>query len=102
MRARVRWSPLAIARATEAADHIAADDEAAAARWVGGLFDAVKLLGLFPNRARIVPEVNRPEIRELIYVNHRVVYRISPHTVEILTDRHARRLFAADEIEGNE
>jgi plasmid stabilization system protein ParE len=101
VRVPVRWSLLAVRRAAEAANYIAAESEAAAERWVRGLFDAVKALGRFPNRGRGVPEIGRAEIRELIYGSHRVIYRVSPGSVEILTVRHARRRFDPDEVEGD-
>ncbi len=47
----------------------------------------------------MVPEVGRPEIREIIHRNHRVVYRLSPRLLEVLTVRHARRRFAFAEIQ---
>jgi plasmid stabilization system protein ParE len=56
------------------------------------------MLGRFPRRGRIVPEVGRPEIREIIHRSHRVVYRHSPRLVEVLTVRHGRRLFAAEVV----
>lgn len=87
-------------RAAEAANYIAARSEVTGERWVRGLFDAVKGLGRFPNRGRSVPEIGRAEIRELIYGSHRVVYRVSPRSVEILTVRHVRREFDPDEVEG--
>jgi len=102
MKARVGWSPLAIQRAAQAARHIAEKDTSAAYRWAEGLFDAVKPLGSFPLRGRIVPEVHRAEIRELIYHSHRVVYRFSPGQVEILTVRHARRRLDLAELEADE
>jgi toxin ParE1/3/4 len=102
VRVRVRWSPLAIDRAAEAAQYIANRDPAAAHRWVQGLFDAAKVLGRFPLRGRVVPEANRIDIREIIYRNHRVVYRVSPREVEVLTVRRARRRFDPAEVDAGE
>ncbi|MGH2372190.1 MAG: type II toxin-antitoxin system RelE/ParE family toxin [bacterium] len=96
---RVVWSPLAIRRAREAADFIAQDRPTAATEWVSGLFDATNTLSRFPNRGRRVPELDRPDIRELIYGTYRVIYRVEPKRVSILTLRHARRRFDAAEVE---
>jgi plasmid stabilization system protein ParE len=98
LRTRVVWSPLALRRAGEAAQFIAQDDPAAAERWARGLFDAVRGLGRFPRGGRVVPELGRPEIREILYRNHRVVYRHSSRLVEVLTVRHGRRRFAPAEV----
>jgi plasmid stabilization system protein ParE len=42
-------------------------------------------LGQFPEIGRVVPEYNKPEIRELIYRNYRIVYRTKPDFIEIIT-----------------
>jgi plasmid stabilization system protein ParE len=97
VRARVRWSPLAIQRVEEAARFIARDDPTAAVRWVRGLFDSVDLLRRFPRRGRVAVRSPQAEIRELIYREHRVIYRVTPRLVEVLTIRHARRSPDGDE-----
>jgi plasmid stabilization system protein ParE len=97
---RIVWSPLALRRAGEVADFIARDDRAAALRWARGLFDAVNTLRVHSARGRIVPELAREEIRELIYGDYRVVYRVSDRRVEVLTVRHGRRRFDPDEAGG--
>lgn len=73
----------------------------AAERWVRGLFHAVHLLGRFPRRGRMVPELSRSDVRELIYRDHRVVYRVSTRLVEIVTVRHARRQLDVGEGKSN-
>ena len=102
MSARIVWSPIALRRAEEAADFIARDDPAAAARWARGLFDAVKTLSAHPRRGRVVPELSRGETRELIYGDCRLIYRISSRRVEVLTVRHGRRQFDPGEASGEE
>jgi plasmid stabilization system protein ParE len=96
---RVVWSPLAIDRAGEAAANIAREKPGAAAKWVGELFfAAVGTLGRMPKRRRRVPETDRPELRELLFGSYRVIYRIEPKRVSILTVRHARRLLDLAEL----
>ena len=102
MRRRVVWSPLALRRVGEAADFIARDNRAAAARWARGLFDAMKTLTAHAGRGRVVPELSREEIRELIYGDYRVVYRVAERRVDVLTVRHGRRRFDPDEAGGEE
>lgn len=98
MKSRARWSPRAVRRASEAAVFIAKDNPAAAERWVRALFGAVQDLSRLPQRGRVVPEVGRPEIREIIFRGYRVVYRISPRWVEVLTIRHGKRQFSVSEV----
>ena len=58
-----------------------------------GVFEAVGSLSRFPRRGRVVPELNRPDIRELLYERYRVIYRVGPRWIEVLTVRHGRRHF---------
>jgi plasmid stabilization system protein ParE len=102
VKSRVVWSPLALRRAGEAADFIARDDRVAALRWAEGILEATRALGSRPRKGRIVPEVSRDDIRELVYGNPRVIYRVSPRRVEVLTVRHGRRLFDPREAGGEE
>lgn len=97
---RVVWSPLALDRAAEAAKYIARAGPEVAAAWVDGLFDIVGKLVQFPRRGRVVPEVGRPEIRELLYEGYRVVYRVDQKQVLVLTVRQQRRRFTEAALEG--
>ena len=93
----VRWSPLAMDRAVEIGEWIASQQPAAAARIVEGLFDATKRLEEFPLSGRRVPEFeDRPDLREIIFEQFRVVYKVTETHVEILTVRHTlQRMDAA-------
>ncbi|MGH9399589.1 MAG: type II toxin-antitoxin system RelE/ParE family toxin [Thermoanaerobaculia bacterium] len=95
---KVRWSPLAIDRAAEAARFIAADDPSAAARWVDELFLAVSKLERHSSLGKAVPELNRPPIRQIVYRSRRVIYRIGASALHILTVRHTRRRFDPEEV----
>lgn len=95
---KVEWSPLAIARAVELARHIAADKPAAAEKWLNRLFDSTDPLAKFPRLGRVVPELDLPEYRELDYRGARVIYRLEPKQVSVLTVRHGRRLLDLSEL----
>lgn len=92
------WSPLAMDRTTEIAEYIARDSPSAAAKWVETLFSKVELLAAAPESGRIVPEVNRVEIRELISGNYRIIYRVEQNRISILTVRHGRQILPVDEV----
>lgn len=98
MRARLVWSPRAIRRATEAALFVAEDDPTAAVEWARDLFDSARPLAQLPELGRVVPEVGRAEVRDLIFRRYRVVYRVAPRLVEVLTVRHGKRRFSLREI----
>jgi plasmid stabilization system protein ParE len=95
---KIEWSPLAIQRVSEIADYISLDNPRAAVAWVDCVFDEVQRLSSFPESGRQVPEVNRIDIRELIYGNYRIIYRVSPATVSVLTVRHGKQLLPVEEV----
>ena len=88
---RVVWSPLAIDRAEEIAKFIADDRPVAATKWVDQLFTETAKLTQFSRSGRMVPEVGREEMRELIFDAVRVVYRLEEKQIVILTLRHQRQ-----------
>jgi len=47
---------------------------------------------VFPEIGRIVPEYADPKMREIIYRNYRIVYRIEERIVEIITVFHGSKL----------
>ena len=99
---KVIWAPRAIARASEIAAYIAAERPGAAAKWVDAVFAAVATLRSHPRRGRKVPEVNRPEVRELLHGAYRIIYRQDLRRVVVLTVRHARRQWDPTELETEE
>ena len=96
---RVVWSPLALAQAEEATDYIAAERPATAAKWLDGLMDLVERLPRFPRKGRIVPEVGRSTIREVLYGRYRIIYRLDPKQISIIAVRHQRRRFTVNYLE---
>lgn len=95
---KIIWSPLAIERITEIARYIAQENPAAAQRWVETIFAKVEQVQSAPASGRTVPEVNRKEIREIIFGNYRIAYRAEPKSISILTVRHGRQILPVDEI----
>ena len=95
---KVSWSPLAIDRVSEIVEYIARDNPEAAKSWVDTVFEKVASLTSHPESCRAVPEVNNRAIRELIYGNYRIVYRVKDKRVSILTVCHGKQILPADEI----
>ena len=48
-------------------------------------------LGDFPLMGRVVPELEDPEIREILERGYRIIYRVRDDNVEILTVFHGSR-----------
>ena len=45
----------------------------------------------FPQSGRVVPEFERPDLRELIEPPYRLIYRVYADTIEVVAVVHARR-----------
>ncbi|MBD3867427.1 MAG: type II toxin-antitoxin system RelE/ParE family toxin [Acidobacteria bacterium] len=78
---------------------IARDSPYAARRWVGRLWSEAQQLETTPWIGRVVPELQREEIRELLIRNYRLVYQVGEKTVDILTVFERHRRFPADSSE---
>jgi len=96
---KIIWSPLAVQRMTEIADYISRDNPTTAVNWAKAVFEKIENIVEFPYMERVVPEADRNEIRELIFKNYRIIYRVEIDHISILTIRHGRRLFSSEESE---
>ena len=96
---KVTWTALAEEQAAEAFAYIHADRPTAAVRWLDRLLTAVATLAEFPDGGRTIPELGRPELRELIVRPYRVMYRRDPKKVFILSIRHGRRMFDGNTLD---
>ncbi|NOZ80024.1 MAG: type II toxin-antitoxin system RelE/ParE family toxin [Acidobacteria bacterium] len=84
-------------------DRIAADNPSAAVRWVQRLTAAVERASEMPLAGRIVPEYSdRQDIREMLVRTYRVVYRVRPDTLEVLTIFEGHRLFPEEALPGDD
>ncbi len=95
---KVIWSPLAIAKVRRETQYIARDRPGVAKSWAEGIFESVARLAEFPESGRVLPELTRPDVREITYRSHRVIYRIEDPSILILTVRHWRQLLDLSEV----
>lgn len=95
---KIIWSPLSLERTAEIAEYISLDNPSAAERWVENIFNRVNVLQSSPKAGRKVPEIEREEIRELLYGNYRIIYRVEKSKISILTLRHGKQILPTDEI----
>ena len=70
-------------------DYIALDDVSTAIQWARTIFERCEQLTGQPKSGRIVPEFGRPEIRELIHGNYRLIYEIKRTQIDMLTIFHS-------------
>ena len=89
---RIEWAEPAIEDLIAIRDFIAKDSPHYARKFIERLFDAVRSLEEHPLIGRHVPEtVDHPDVRELIYHNYRLIYRIRADCVSVLAVVHGRR-----------
>jgi toxin ParE1/3/4 len=62
-----------------------------AERLGNNLVEKALSLSKFPERGRVVPEFGQPDVREIIFKNYRIVYRIKGQFVQMLRFWHAAR-----------
>ena len=96
---RVVWSPLALERVGEIAAWIARDSPLAAEAWVEEIFASVWRLERFPANGRVVPELRKAELREVLHGRYRIIYRIEPDQVFVISVRHTRQLLQSEDLE---
>lgn len=97
--AKIKWAPQSLDDIEAIANFIARDSDYYAQMFTTKVFDTVERLELFPESGQIVPELNRKEIREIIFGNYRIIYRTKEELVEILTVYHSARLLDINRIE---
>ncbi len=56
-----------------------------------GWIELVERLSVFPQSGRIVPEQAKPELREVIHADFRVIHLLRGEQIIVLAVRHARR-----------
>lgn len=77
----------------EALDFISAERPAAALRWLDDVMAQSRSLAQFPDLGRMVPEFQRPEIREILVEPYRIPYRRDDVQVTVLAVLHDHRAF---------
>lgn len=88
----IRWSPRAASNFEEICNYIAKDSEHYAWLFAKRINDIVKSIPQFPLAGRIVPEYKDENLREKIYQNYRIVYRIKENVIEIAAICHGAKL----------
>jgi len=89
---RVIWTRQAVEDVEAIKAYVARDSERYAVLLAERLVAAIERVGLFPESGRVVPEVNDATLREVVYGNYRIVYRVLPEAVEVVTVYHGARL----------
>jgi len=99
MRTTILWSQRARRDLLEIGDFIAHDKPGAAARLVSRITDMIERVVHFPAAGRVVPEVGRDDIREVILDKYRIVYRLRDNEITVLTVFRSHRLFVEPDFD---
>ncbi|MBN1631690.1 MAG: type II toxin-antitoxin system RelE/ParE family toxin [Thermoleophilia bacterium] len=97
---KVVWSRPAVDQAARGFASIVAQRPVAAQRRLDELISRTSSLARFPDMGRVVPELGRPSIREVLVAPYRLIYRRDELAVVVLAIRLVRREIAGDELEG--
>ena len=89
--ARVTWTDQALEDLEAVCQFIARDTPRYADLLASRAFEATQGLGEFPRLGRIVPELGRGDIREVMVQGYRIIYRLAAEEVQILTVHHGAR-----------
>jgi plasmid stabilization system protein ParE len=88
----VVWSAAALAHLTAIFEFIAKDSPSYALRVIDRLTDRSGQLARFPESGHVVPEYSDPSLREVIEGPYRIIYRIEPERVVIVSVIHGARI----------
>jgi plasmid stabilization system protein ParE len=80
---RIRWSPGAIADLEDICDFISKNSEHYAAFFAKRIVAVVESIPDFPMAGRALSEYQDKNIRERIFRNYRIVYRLKDEYIEI-------------------
>lgn len=73
------------------------DSKKAAVKWVDSIFGKVEIVETGPHIGRKVPELNQTDIRELVFGNYRIIYKILKNKIAIVTVRHFKQILPTEE-----
>ena len=90
---RISWTSQAFTDLESILNFYARDSEVYARRIGERINAAIERLEAFPRSGRVVPELGREDVREVLPAPFRVVYRVLDDEVFILTVFHAARSF---------
>jgi len=88
----LRWSARARQDLKDIGHYIARDNPQAARRWIEKIRIRAQQAASMPRSGRIVPEIGREDIREVLEGAYRIVYQINNNSVDILIVTEGHRL----------
>jgi len=96
---KLRWTKRSQGDLIEIGRYIARDKKAAARRWLERLRRSARAAAKQPRAGRVVPEVGREDVREVLVGNYRIVYEIQKAEIRVLTVFEGHHRFPGSAIE---
>lgn len=88
---KLEWTEPSLLDLENLREYIAKDSEYYASQFIERIIEAAETLQEQPRIGRVVPEAEDETIRELLFQNYRIMYRVEPDRVLILTVIHGSR-----------
>jgi len=88
---KIEWTEPALLDLDGIRDYIARDSEYYASQFIGRIIEAVENLERFPEMGRLATDAGAKNIRELLFQNYRIIYRVEVERVLVLTVIHCGR-----------
>lgn len=89
---QIKWSPRAASNFEDICNYISKDSEYYAALFAKRVNSTIKTIPQFPQSGRVVSEYGDKYIREKIYGNYRIVYRLKEDFIEIVAISHGAKM----------
>jgi len=87
----IKWTLPAVDDLKSIYGYISKDSKYIASSFTDKVVNSVENLKNFPDMGRIVPESDKPDIRELIFQNYRIIYKVKDDIIYILSVIRASR-----------
>lgn len=88
---KIEWSELAITDLENIRDYISKDSTFYASIFIEKVLSSVEKLSSLPQLGRQVSESNDENIREIVYHNYRIMYRVDNLRILVLAVLHGSR-----------
>ena len=90
---RLVWTEFARDGLQSALEYISEDSSSAAGHFLEVVLDTAQSLSFLSERGRIVPEFQRPDMREIFVYGYRILYQVTQPEVHIVAFLHGARDF---------
>lgn len=98
---KIIWTPQSQTDLRDIRDFIARDAPITAVAFVRRLQGSVSRLRQHPESGEVVGEIGNPNIREIFHGSYRIIYRLYPDRIHILTVFHGARRLDETKFEQN-